>query len=194
MIDGVLPREFYARAATAVARELLGARLIRRDRGRRLTGIVVETEAYSGAEDLGSHARTGRTARNRAMFGPPGHVYVYFTYGMHWMLNLVTESDGQAGAVLIRAIAPEQGIALMRRRRQRPDAELCNGPGKLCQAFGIDARLYGADACDLSGPLTLVRGVNAAEARIVARPRIGLNGVPEPWKSKKWNYTLDARR
>lgn len=184
----LLTRAFYARPTPEVARELLGARLVRMDRGRRLSGIIVETEAYEGAQDLGSHARAGLTQRNWAMFGPPGRVYVYFSYGNHWMLNFVTGPDGVPGAVLIRAVLPQDGIALMRRRRHRPDAELANGPGKLCQAFGIDARHYGLDLCDPAGPITVERASLFSDVDVTTGPRVGLYTVPEPWKSRPWRF------
>src|SRR5262245_36385866 len=115
-----LPRDFYRRSALNVARELLGARLVRLHDGIRLSGSITETEAYVGEEDLGCHAKAGRTARTAIMYGPPGHAYVYFTYGMHWLLNAVTGEVGSPAAVLIRAIVPDEGIELMSERRGRP--------------------------------------------------------------------------
>src|SRR5512146_2472795 len=105
----IIRREFYDRPTLRVARELIGARLVRMLRGKRLAGLITETEACVGEKDLGSHAKAGRTPRTLVMFGPPGHAYVYFTYGNHWMLNAVTEEEGVAGAVLIRAIEPVEG-------------------------------------------------------------------------------------
>ena len=105
----ILPREFYNRPTLTVARELIGARLVRILNGQRLVGIITETEAYIGEKDLGCHAKAGRTARTAVMYGPPGHAYVYFTYGNHWMLNVVTEREGFPAAVLLRAIQPIEG-------------------------------------------------------------------------------------
>lgn len=135
-----LPQDFFARDSRAVAEELLGATLVSTV-GRRLTaGRIVETEAYLGANDPGSHASTrGVTERNRVMYGRPGTVYVYFTYGIHHMLNLVAEREGEAGAVLIRAVEPIAGIDVMvDRRAGRAGPELTNGPGKVAQALGVD--------------------------------------------------------
>lgn len=142
----VLPRDFYARPAAQVARDLLGALLVHVTPAVRLAGRIVETEAYGGGEDPGSHAFRGRTARNSVMFGPPGHAYVYRSYGVHACLNAVTESEGRPGAVLIRALAPMDGIEVMERNRGRHSPEaLCNGPGKLCQAMAIGLDLNGLD-------------------------------------------------
>src|SRR5512139_559864 len=104
-----LPRDFFARDTVLVARELLGKNLVRVQNGQRLGGAILETEAYNGEVDLGCHARAGRTPRTQVMYGPPGHAYVYFTYGMHWMLNFVTQEEGFPAAVLIRAILPLEG-------------------------------------------------------------------------------------
>ena len=113
-----MARPFFARSTLVVARELLGRRLVHLDSGgERLSGLIVEAEAYVGSEDLGCHAKAGRTARNASMWGPPGHAYVYFTYGMHWMLNMDTEKDGCPAAVLIRGLLPLEGLETMRRRR-----------------------------------------------------------------------------
>jgi DNA-3-methyladenine glycosylase len=140
-----LPASFFARATRIVARGLLGKVLVSRD-GRTLTGgRIVETEAYLGPGDPGSHADRGMTPRTSVMFGPPSRTYVYLTYGNHHMLNLVTEKDGVAGAVLVRAIEPNIGVeAMTARRGGRPLAELANGPGKTAAALGVDLDDYGA--------------------------------------------------
>jgi DNA-3-methyladenine glycosylase len=139
----VLPRAFYDRDPLVVAPELLGKLLVR---GRR-SARIVEVEAYRGSEDPASHAYRGMTRRNATMFGPPGHLYVYFTYGMHWCANAVCWPAQRAGAVLLRALAPQQGLDEMweSRPRARIERDLCSGPAKLCQAFGLDGSFDGAD-------------------------------------------------
>lgn len=140
-----LPQSFFARETSLVARDLLGAVLLSRAGGVETGGRIVETEAYLGADDPGSHAATrGITARNRVMYGPPGRAYVYFTYGMHHMLNLVTEVDGVAGAVLVRAIEPLFGLdAMMARREGRAGPALTSGPARLTEALGVTLDLNG---------------------------------------------------
>jgi DNA-3-methyladenine glycosylase len=185
-----LPRQFYARPTLQVARELLGQRLVHLDGGRRLAGLITETEAYIDQTDLACHARFGRTQRTAVMFGSPGRAYVYFTYGMHWMLNIVTEVEGMPAAVLIRAIMPVEGIDIMQARRGRPDppSRLVNGPGKLAQAFGIDQALNGGDLCALRAPLFVERAAPAPDSNVRIGPRVGLTNTPEPWKSLPWRF------
>lgn len=125
------------------------------------------------------------------MWGPAGHAYVYFTYGMHWMLNFVTEGAGFPAAVLIRAVVPATGIERIRRRRPgRPGDELTNGPAKLCQAFGIDGDFNALDICQAASPLTVLEGQGVPEASVTRGPRVGLNNVPEPWLSKPWRLRV----
>lgn len=181
----VLPREFYARPTLEVARALLGARLVRLFEGVRLSGLIRETEAYIGEEDLGCHARSGKTKRNAVMYGPPGHAYVYFTYGMHWCLNVVTEAEGFPAAVLIRAIFPLEGEEIMRQRRRGGDL---NGPAKLTQALGIDGTFNGVDLCLPARGLWIEAGQTVPPPAIIAAARVGLNSVPEPWKSIPWRF------
>ena len=141
-----LPRAFYERDTVCVARELLGKILVRRLGPTTMAGIIVETEAYRGHDDTASHAYRGPTTRNIVMFGEPGHAYVYFTYGMHYCLNVTTERTGQPGAVLIRAAQPIRGIERMKKyRRADRVIDLANGPAKLTQAFDITAALNGHD-------------------------------------------------
>ena len=134
----ILTRKFYARNTLKVARALLGAKLVRRINGNELSGMIVETEAYCGERDSACHAHRGKTKRNAVMYGYPGHAYIYFTYGMHYLLNLVTEAEGNPCAVLIRAVLPLVGIEEMEARRKKKGAQLTNGPAKLCHALGID--------------------------------------------------------
>jgi DNA-3-methyladenine glycosylase len=141
-----LSRAFFGRPAAEVAPELLGKVLVHGEPDRELRGRIVEVEAYTGATDPGSHAYRGKTARNAVMFGPAGHIYTYVSYGMHVCMNLVTDRDDVAGAVLVRALEPLAGIETMEERRgHRALVELCNGPGKLCQAMGITMADNGAD-------------------------------------------------
>ena len=188
-----LPRSFYARPTRSLAQALLGCRLVRRWQGERLAGLIVEAEAYIGERDLACHARFGRTARNAVMYGQPGMAYVYFTYGMHWMLNVVSETVGYPAAVLIRALEPVEGVEWM--LTQRPVArpiELCRGPAKLTQALRIDQAMNGVDLCNRGSDLWIEPG-SPLPARSIARgPRIGLFNTPEPWKSKPWRYWIRA--
>jgi len=180
-----LPHEFYNRPTLAVACALLGMRLVRLLDGVQLGGIITETEAYIGEADLGCHARSGKTRRNAVMYGPPGFAYVYFTYGMHWMLNAVTGPQGFPAAVLIRAIQPLQGLEIISARRQGRDTL---GPAKLTQALGVDAAFNGADLCSPASGLWIEAGVPVPQSNILTGPRVGLYTVPEPWKSKPWRF------
>lgn len=194
MSSAHLGRDFFARPALEVARDLLGQRLVHVVGEARLAGTIAETEAYVGTEDLGCHARAGRTARNRSMWGPPGHAYVYFTYGMHWLLNAVTGADGVPEAVLLRAIEPQEGVEEMRgRRRGRPDGVLADGPAKLCQALGIDGSQDGADLCAPGAELFVEVGEPVPDAQVVTGPRVGLRSVPEPWRSLPWRFRRTVR-
>jgi DNA-3-methyladenine glycosylase len=183
----ILPRSFYDRPTLKVARDLIGARLVRVLDGQRLSGIITEAEAYVGETDLGSHARAGRTPRTVIMYGLPGHAYVYFTYGNHWMLNTVTEAENTPGAVLIRAIQPVEGAEVMLERRSGRDTY---GPGKLCQALGITGEQNGIDLTRKNGSLWIEQGEPVPEQLVTKGPRVGLYTVPEPWKSKPWRFLV----
>ena len=184
-----LTRSFYARPTRQLAQALLGCRLVRRWHGQRLSGLIVEAEAYIGETDLACHARVGRTARNAVMYGQPGFAYVYFTYGMHWMLNVVSEEEHFPAAVLIRALEPQEGIDRMLQHRpvSRP-IELCRGPAKLTQALRIDQALNGVDLCNRRSDLWIETGVPVPTRSVERGPRVGLFTTPEPWKSKPWRY------
>ena len=184
---GRLNREFFARDTLTVARELLGRRLVRVLDGNRFSGRIVEVEAYVGQNDQASHARPGRTKRNAPMYGPPGHAYVYFIYGMHHCFNVVTERDGFPAAVLIRALEPLEGIEAMRTRRGgRPDVQLTSGPARLCQALDVDRQFDGVDLCAPDALLFLEDGVCVPDEEVAAGPRIGVRGdeaaVTVPWR------------
>jgi DNA-3-methyladenine glycosylase len=187
-----LSRDFFAQDTLTVARLLLGKRLARRLNGRRLSGRIVEVEAYIGQDDKGCHASVGRTARNDVMFGPPGHAYVYFTYGMHWMFNIITEAEGFPAAVLIRALEPLEGVKVMERnRRGRTGFELCSGPAKLTQALQITRALNGADLCARRGAeLWIEDAPPISDDDIAISPRVGLNNTPDPWKSVPWRFRV----
>jgi len=186
----ILPPFFYGRPTLTVASELLGARLVRILEGVRLSGTIIETEAYIGEEDLGCHAKAGKTKRNATMYGPPGYAYVYFTYGMHWMLNAVTEPEGIPAAVLIRAMEVVEGMAIISSRRQGGDTF---GPAKLTRALGIDATLNAVNLCDPVSGLWIEAGVPVTGSDIITSPRVGLDTVPEPWKSLPWRFQVRRR-
>ena len=182
-----LPRKFYSRPTLTVARELIGARLVRILDGVKLVGIITETEGYIGEEDQACHAKAGRTPRTLPMYGPPGHAYVYFTYGHHWMLNAVAEREGFPAAVLIRAIQPIEGVEVMMERRLGRDTF---GPGKLCQALGISKGENQADLVAPASGLWIEAGVNVPDSAVTIGSRVGLNNTPEPWLSKPWRFTV----
>lgn len=198
-MSGRLPRSFYGRNAQIVALELLGKRLVRVVNGRRLSGLIVETEAYCDAAepDLACHghrANNGRpTARTQVMFGPPGYAYVYFTYGMHWMFNVVTGQEGRANAVLVRALEPVEGLEFMALNRHgRAHQQLTNGPAKLAQALAIDQSLHGANLCAPDGVIWVENAPDVPLAQIARGPRIGLGKTPEPWLSMPWRFWIDG--
>ena len=175
-----LPRKFYRRDPVALARALLGQVLVRvLDDGARLAGRIVETEAYLGEIDRAAHSYGGRrTARNAAMWGPAGHAYVYFIYGLHHCMNVVAEGPGKPTAVLIRALEPLEGLERMRAHRggggaRLRDTDLCSGPARLAQALRLDRALDGADLVTGS-VLFLERGAPVAAEQIIAAPRIGV--------------------
>ena len=175
MKRAALPAAFYARPTSVVARRLLGQILISDVNGRRVAGRIVETEAYVGPDDPACHGyRARRTRRNASLFGPPGTAYVYFTYGMHWCLNAVTEAVGFPAAVLLRALEPLTGLATMRRRRgDVPDRALCSGPAKLCEALGVTGRLDGTSL--QRGVLRIVRDPSRQRRAIIVTPRVGIS-------------------
>ena len=192
ILTGTLPPAFYEQNTLEIARQLLGKTLlVQPEAGEATAGIIVETEGYVGPEDPACHAYTGRTRRNDVMWGHPGVAYIYFTYGNHWMINIVTGPEDYAAAVLIRAVQPILGLEAMRERRnlhllkgKAEDHQLTNGPGKLCQAMGINGTFNGQS---LDGPRLYL-----AETPLALRPppfetvestRIGITrGVDFPWR------------
>lgn len=179
-----LPRSFYARDTRVVARDLLGTHLVRLlPDGTRLSGIIVETEAYRPG-DRASHAYRGRTERNAAMFLRPGTAYVYFTYGMYYCLNLVTEDEGIPSAVLIRALEPLEGITAMQKHRAaysksaRPILlrDLCRGPARLCMALDVDKQLNAYDMLQPKSVLFVEHGSALADSQVRTSPRVGVFG------------------
>lgn len=181
-MENRIGRKFYERHTPEVARELIGCRLVRVIGGRRLSGIVVESEAYRGPMDPASHAYRGRTPRNSVMFGPPGYAYVYFTMGLHHCLNVTTENTGTPGAVLFRAIEPDEGVGVMMRNRRTWHVDrIASGPGNLTMALDIDAELNGEDLVR-SGRLFLERGRKAGQIGISSR--VGVSAG----QTRRWRF------
>ena len=195
---GILPRHFYDRPTLTVARELLGKVLVHRTPGGVAAGMIVETEAYIGEDDPACHAAPGPTRRNAPLYGPPGFAYVYLNYGIHYLVNAVTEADGHPAAVLIRALEPVDGIRLMEKRRSPggshiDTADLCRGPGNLTKALGITLT---DNLSDLTSTRLYIedRGLEAGE--IAWGARIGIRvGVDKPWRCwVKGNRSVSGRR
>jgi DNA-3-methyladenine glycosylase len=189
-----LPRGFYARPTLDVARDLIGKVLVHRRRNAVTSGVIVEVEAYIGEADPACHAAPGPTRRNQPLYGPPGHAYVYLNYGIHCLMNVVTESKGSPAAVLIRALEPLEGIACMRRRRSRatkgrrspastalPVHGLCRGPGNVTMAMGITLK---ENRLDLLGDRLRIEDRGVRRGPIAWGSRIGINvGVDRPWRA-----------
>jgi DNA-3-methyladenine glycosylase len=185
-----LTRAWYARGALAVAPDLLNKLMVTAD-GR--AGRIVEVEAYCGEHDPASHAYRGRTARNVTMFGPPGHLYVYFSYGVHWCSNVVCAPEGVAEAVLLRALEPVRGVNLIRaaRRESNPrvrDAELCRGPGRLSQALGLSREHDGADLVAPGGVVWVADDGMAPPERVLVTPRVGISAASD----KLWRFAVNG--
>jgi len=176
----LLPREFFERPSVEVAPDLLGCVISHSTAAGLVAVMLVEVEAYAGEADPASHAFRGRTARNAVMYGPPGHAYVYFTYGMHFCMNLVCQATGRASAVLLRAGRVTEGVPLARARRsgaaRHPrDVDLARGPARLCEALGIDRSHDGADVIDPSSPLVLAPPTPVLADGISRGPRVGVS-------------------
>jgi DNA-3-methyladenine glycosylase len=186
-----LARAFYDRSALIVARELIGAELFRLlPTGQCIRGRIVETEAYTG-EDRASHGRKRVTTRNAPMWGKPGHAYVYLCRGVHWMLNVVTEPEGQPAAVLFRAIEPLEGLELIAQRRAgRRQLEWTSGPGRLASALDVTGALNTVDMTTAESGLWIEPGERVGDGRLRTGPRIGLGKTPEPWLSMPWRFWM----
>jgi DNA-3-methyladenine glycosylase len=183
-----LPRSFYSRSTLQVAQDLIGKVLVRNFHGRRLSGKIVETEAYVGPHDLACHASKGHTPRTSIMFGPAGYAYVYMIYGFYFCLNVVTERKGYPAAVLIRAVDPLENLDFMRQLRNNPerDTNIASGPGKLCMGMSIDKRLNGED---LLGPTLWIEDRHLDSGPILTSPRVGVDYAGE-YKDKPWRFYL----
>jgi DNA-3-methyladenine glycosylase len=180
----ILKRSFYSRPTLDVARDLIGKVLVHETRAGLASGVIVETEAYIGESDPACHAAPGRTKRNAPLYGPPGVAYVYLNYGIHYLVNAVTEAEGWPAAVLIRALEPKDGVALMRRRRgKRGDVDvnhLCRGPGNLTKALGIT---LAQNCLDLTASALRIEDQRLPEREVRWSRRIGLNvGVEQEWR------------
>ena len=182
----ILSRRFYQRDTALVARDLLGKQIVRNIDGKQVSGIIVETEAYS-FEDPACHAYKGKTEANKALFGPVGHAYIYFIYGNHFCLNLVARTNKNcAGGVLIRALEPVMGIDTTQKHRSMEIIKnLTNGPGKLAQALAITKELYGNDVTH-KGPIYVTHGVDISPENICYAKRIGISKAQE----KEWRFYI----
>jgi DNA-3-methyladenine glycosylase len=208
-----LPRSFYLRPTLTVARDLLGKYFVRESNGETLIGMIVEVEAYLGLKDPASHTYRGKTKRNEVMFKKGGHLYVYFTYGMHFCANIVTEDEGIGHAVLLRAIEPVKGIEIMRKNRgfetvynkapalliakekqtsdstkKKHDLNLTNGPAKLCEAMDIHREQNGTDL--LGEEIYLTKGISVKKSQVLSSQRIGITQA----KEKRWRFYLKGNK
>ena len=183
----ILPISFYSRPTLKVLEDLVGKVLVRKSEEGLISGVIVEAEAYSGEDDPASYAFSGRTKRSEIMYGPPGRAFVHFTYGMHHMLNLVTEREEFPAAILIRALEPREGILLMKKRRQTEELfNLCSGPAKICQALGIDRSHNGLLLFSSKSPLFINEGERREKRKeeLIWTSRIGIQqGKERMWRA-----------
>lgn len=191
----IINHQFFTQSTLTVARALLGQYLVREIDGQRLSGMIVETEAYIGLQDSASHASKGRTLRTEVMFGSPAHTYIYLVYGMHYLLNLVTEQENFPAAVLIRALEPLEGLDIMRTHRSpiTQTVQLTNGPGKLCQALSIDKILNNWDVT-LGQRLWLEPGNSLPDSAVSQGPRIGIAYAQPEDRSAPWRFWVQDNR
>lgn len=189
----IIERDFYLKPVQAAARDLLGQRIVRNISGKRIAGIINETEAYDGEQDLACHAHSGKTERNRIMYEKGGLAYVYFTYGMHWMLNCVCGQAGYPAAVLIRAILPSENIEFIQQRRAGIiEKHWTDGPAKLTKALVIDGSLNGINLCQPESGLTIEKGIKIPDEIVQKTARVGIQYSGEPWVSKPWRFYVPA--
>lgn len=191
-MEGVLlPASFYQRPVVDVARDLIGKLLVRRLDGLRVSGVICETEAYDGEQDKACHARSGKTERNSVMYGKAGLAYVYFTYGMHWMLNCVCGPEGYPAAVLMRALIPLEGLEFIASQRAGISAkDWCSGPARLTRAFAIGRDCNNIDLTDGQSGLFLEDRPDIPEENVIRTHRIGIQYAGEPWVSLPWRFVL----
>ncbi len=186
-----LPVSFYQRPVIEVARDLLGKKLVRRLNDMKISGIICETEAYDGEQDQACHARSGKTNRNSVMYGRAGRAYVYFTYGMHWMLNCVCGPETYPAAVLIRALIPLEGLELIAQHREGiAEKDWCSGPARLTRALAIDKDCNDTDLTTVDGGLYIQDHLTISDEHINRTPRIGIQYAGEPWISLPWRFVL----
>lgn len=183
----IIPVSFYSRPTLKVLENLIGKVLVRKSEEGMSSGVIVEAEAYTGEDDPASYAFSGRTKRSEIMYGPPGRAFIHFTYGMHHMLNLVTEREEFPAAILIRALEPSEGISLMKKRRQTEELiNLCSGPAKICQAFGIDRSHNGVSVFSSRSPLFIKEGERREKRKeeLIWTSRIGIGeGKDRLWRA-----------
>lgn len=184
-----LKRDFYSRSSLSVARDLLGKRLVRKLKGRLLSGVIIETEAYGGENDSASHAFKGKTPRNSVMFGPAGIAYVYAAYGIHFLLNVVAGEEGAPEAVLLRALAPLEGRDEMTRLRGGKEKALADGPAKLCQALSIDSSFNGWDLT-VQRELWLEAHQVVSPDSVFTGPRIGIGYASPKDRAAPWRFQI----
>lgn len=189
----ILPATFYQRPVLEVARDLLGKRLVRIFDGQRVGGMIIEVEAYDGEQDKACHARSGKTNRNFVMYGPSGRAYVYFVYGIHWMLNCVCGDNGFPAAVLFRALYPIEGLdTITRNRRGINPKDKCSGPARLTKALGIDQTFNNIDLTTHNSGLFIEELQSIPEEGIIRSPRIGIQYAGEPWVSLPWRFLVTS--
>lgn len=182
----ILPLSFYSRSTLKILEDLIGMVLVRKSEDGLTSGIIVEAEAYRGEDDPASFAFRGKTKRSEMLYGPPGRAFVYLTYGMHYLLNVITERENFPAAILIRALEPREGISLMKKRRKTESLlNLCSGPAKICQAFGIDLSLNSVSLSSSQSSLFIKGGDREEKGKkeLILRPRIGIReGKERLWR------------